>query len=95
LLLLSVFRPSKEGKEEEFREWFVWSNNEFAKHPGFVGRRLLKPVGGGPYVAIVEHESMESFAAMNGSPFHAEAGKRVGPLLDGNPAPQFFEVMPL
>jgi hypothetical protein len=25
------FPPIKSGKDEEFREWFAWSNKEFAK----------------------------------------------------------------
>ena len=48
---------------------------------------------GGSYAAVVEHESYETFMAMHTSPFHDEAGKRVGPLLDGHPTPQFYEVI--
>ncbi len=87
------FPPIMEGKDAEFREWFVWTNQEFANSKGLVGRRLLKPMKGGNYVAIVEHESQETFMAMNKSPAHAAAGKRVGPLLDGSPSPQFYEVV--
>lgn len=87
------FPPIREGKDAEFREWFTWSNNEFAKNKGFLGRRLLRPMEGGNYVAILEHESRETFTAMQGSPIHAEAGKRVAPLLDGHPAPTFYELI--
>ena len=31
--------------------------------------------------------------AMQNSPEHVEAGKRVAPLSDGNPTPQFYEVI--
>ena len=92
-VVIISFPPIKEGKDAEFREWFAWTNNEFANYKGFIGRRLLKPVKGGNYAAILEHESQETFMAMNNSPAHAEAGKRVGPLLDGNPTPQFYEAI--
>ncbi len=86
------FPPIKPGKDAEFREWFAWSNAEYAKHKGFVGRRLLVPRQGGHYVAIVEHESYETFMAMHTSPTQARAHERVEPLLDGDPTPHFFEV---
>jgi heme-degrading monooxygenase HmoA len=87
------FPPIVEGRDAEFREWFALTNKEFANHKGLIGRRLLKPAKGGNYAAIVEHESQETFMAMNKSPAHAEAGKRVGPLFDGSPSPQFYEVI--
>jgi heme-degrading monooxygenase HmoA len=87
------FPPIKEGKDAEFREWFAWTNKEFANYEGLIGRQLLKPMKGGNYAAIVEHESQETFMAMHNSPAHAEAGKRVGLLFDGSPTPQFYEVI--
>ena len=87
------FPSIKEGKDAEFREWFVSTNKEFANCKGFIGRRLLKPVKGGNYAAIVEHENQETFMAMQDGPAHAEAGKRVRPLLNGSPTPQFYEVI--
>lgn len=85
------FPPIKAGKDDEFREWFAWSNQEYAKHNGFISRRLLKPRDGGLYTAIVEHESYETFMAMHTSPTQAEAARRVKPLLDGEPTPEFYE----
>ncbi len=88
------FPAIKEGKDTEFREWFEWSNTEFVNHKGFIQRLLLKPVQGvGNYVAIVEHESRETFMAMHNSPAHEEAGRRVALLLDGHPTPLFYEVV--
>lgn len=85
------FPPIKEGKDAEFREWFAWSNEEYARHKGFIRRRLLRPREGGNYVAIVEHESYETFMDMHTSPTQAEAGMRVKPLMDGGPTPAFYE----
>ncbi|HOD35566.1 MAG TPA: antibiotic biosynthesis monooxygenase [Syntrophales bacterium] len=87
------FPPIKAGKDAEFKEWFAWSNKEFAKHKGFIKRRLLKPLKEGNYAAVVEHDSRETFMAMHTSPIHDEAGKRVAPLFDGRPTPQFYEVI--
>jgi hypothetical protein len=36
------FPPIKPGKEAEFREWFAWSNAQYAKHTGFISRRLFE-----------------------------------------------------
>lgn len=87
------FPPIKAGKDAEFRQWFAWSNKEYAKHKGFISRRLLLPREGGNYAAFVEHESYETFMAMHTSPTQAEANQRVKPLLDGSPTPQFYEVI--
>lgn len=87
------FPPIMEGKDAEFREWFALTNKEFANYKGLIGRRLLNPVKGGNYAAIVEHESQETFMAMNKSPAHAEASRLVGPLFDGSPSPQFYDVI--
>jgi heme-degrading monooxygenase HmoA len=87
------FPPIKEGKDSEFREWFTWTNKEFANCKGFVARRLLEPLQGGTYVAIVEHESRETFTAMGDTPAHAQAGKRAALLLDGQPTVHFYDVI--
>lgn len=87
------FPSIKTGKDAEFREWFVQANKEFANYKGFISQRLLKPIKGGNYAAIVEHESHETFMAMHNSPAHAEASKRVEAVLDGSRSPQFYEVI--
>jgi antibiotic biosynthesis monooxygenase (ABM) superfamily enzyme len=86
------FPPIKEGKDAAFREWFAWSNEQYAKHKGFIRRRLLKPRKGGNYAALVEHENFETFMAMHTSPTQAEAMERVKPLFDGHPIAQFYDV---
>ena len=53
----------------------------------------MKPLKEGNYAAVVEHDSRETFMAMHTSPIHDEAGKRVAPLFDGHPTPQFYEVI--
>jgi heme-degrading monooxygenase HmoA len=92
-IVIVNFPPIKNGKDAEFREWFAGTNKEFKSFKGLISRRLLKPVKGGNYAAVVEHESKETFMAMHESHAHEEAGRRVAPLFDGTPSPQFYEVI--
>jgi heme-degrading monooxygenase HmoA len=87
------FPPIKAGKDAEFKEWFAWSNQEFSHFNGFVRRRLLKPLEGGNYAAIVELESREAFQAMEGSAAHDQAHERVVSLFEGKPSPHYYEVV--
>lgn len=88
------FPPIKKGKEEEFKEWFAWSNTIYEKFDGFVSRQLLKPTKGKKnYAAIVEHESEETFMAMHLSDERQAAWEKVEPLLEGSPTPGFYEVI--
>jgi heme-degrading monooxygenase HmoA len=87
------FPPIKEGRDGDFREWFASSGRAFRKFPGFISRRLLKPVNGGNYAAIVEFTDQASFEAMHGSSTHDEAGERVKPLFEGRPTPTFYQVV--
>ncbi|MFZ2095499.1 MAG: hypothetical protein WAV05_02565 [Anaerolineales bacterium] len=87
------FPPIKASKDAEFRAWFAWSNEQYAKHKGYICRNLLKPRKGGNYVSVMEHESYETFMAMHTSSTQAEAHKRVEPLFDGNLSPEFFDVI--
>lgn len=87
------FPAVREGKDAEFREWFVWSNEVYAKHDGFIRRRLLKPSKEGRYAAVVEHATRDTFMAMHTSADQREARERVKSLLDGDPTPEFYEVV--
>jgi heme-degrading monooxygenase HmoA len=87
------FPPIMKGKDAEFIEWFAWSNRELARHKGYLGRRLLRPAGGGNYVAVMELESRGTFAAMQHSPEHDEVAGRVAGLLNGWPDLRQYEVV--
>lgn len=93
LVVIIHFPPIKEGKETEFLEWFAWSNEEFSRQQGFINRRLLKPLTGTNFTALLELENHESLASLQSSAAHNEAAGRVGPLLDGSPTPQLYEVV--
>ncbi len=92
-IVIIDFPPIQPGKDAEFREWFIRTNDEFGKHEGFISRRLLNPLKGGNYAAIVEHESHETFMKMHSTPAHAQASERVAPLFDGRRTPQFYDVI--
>lgn len=87
------FPKIKEGKDEEFRQWFADSNRAYADHPGFIRRILLRPRDGGNYVAVVEHESHETFMAMHTSSTQAKLRQRVQPIFEGDPDPSFYDVV--
>jgi heme-degrading monooxygenase HmoA len=91
MFINTVFFPMlKKEKDSEFRDWFVWTNQKYAKHKGFISRKLLNPTRNGTYAIIVEHESLESFLAMHNSSTQAEAYKRLEPLFDGELIPNFY-----
>ena len=93
LVNIVEFPRIKEGQDAAFRQWFVDSNRAYAEHPGFIRRILLRPREGGHYVAIVEHESHQTFMAMHTSPTQAALRERVASLLDGDPRPVFYDVV--
>lgn len=88
------FPPVAEGHDEDFVAWFAASNQAFARFPGFISRQLLRPQDGqGGYVAIVVHESAETFGRMQRSTERDQAWEQVSHLLTGTPTPRFFEVV--
>jgi heme-degrading monooxygenase HmoA len=89
---LIQFPAVREGKDEEFREWFEWSNGVYASFAGFISRRLLRSKEGA-YVGLVEHESEETFMAMHLSPERQKSWEKVESLLQGSPVPTFYSVI--
>jgi hypothetical protein len=66
MFINTVFFPMlKKEKDSEFRDWFVWTNQKYAKHNGFISRKLLNPTRNGTYAIIVEHESLERATMLN------------------------------
>lgn len=87
------FPKIKDGKDPEFHRWFADSNRAYAKHSGFIRRILLRPRATGNYVAIVEHESYDTFMSMHTSPTQAELRQRARTLLEGDPEPTFYDAV--
>lgn len=92
-IVVISFPPIKDGMDAEFQKWFASSNQAFRNFSGFISRKLLKPLKGGNYAALVEFENEAAFQAMHSSSTHGEAGDQVRPLFDGKPVPAFYEVI--
>ena len=92
-VVIISFPPIKEGKDADFQKWFASSTQIFANFPGFLSRKLLKPLDSGTYTAIVEFETQTAFQAMHSSALHEKAGEQVRPLFDGKPTPTFYDVI--
>ncbi len=92
-IVIVSFPAIKEGKDADFRNWFASSSKTFSKFSGFINRRLLEPIDGGNYAAIVEFSDQVAFKTMHGSPAHEKALEQVLPLFAGKPAPAFYQVI--
>ena len=87
------FPPIPADRDEDFRRWFSMSNEQYAKHPGFIRRRLLKSRKQGTYTAIIEHESYETFMTMHKSRDQANASNHLKTVLAEGPTAQFYELV--
>ena len=91
--IIVSFPLIKEGKDAEFQKWFTSSNQEYSTFKGFISRKLLRPIEGGTYVAIIEFANQDDFKAMHTSKIHDEESEQVQPLFNGGPKPKFYEVI--
>ncbi len=88
------FPPIKEGKEQEFKDWFKESNTIFSKFDGFVSRRLLVSAKGS-YAGLVEHRSKDTFMKMHNSKERDELHAKAATILEGEPKAGLYEVVEL
>jgi heme-degrading monooxygenase HmoA len=51
-------------QDKDFRDWFASSNDQLRETAGLKGRHLLRAPDGS-YIALMEHESASTFAAMH------------------------------
>ncbi|RYV49336.1 hypothetical protein [Pengzhenrongella frigida] len=72
--------------------WFAWSNDELREVDGLTGRRLLR-ASDGTYVAVVEHESAQTFAAMSATGVAAHVQSRLRKILKEVPQTATLEVV--
>jgi heme-degrading monooxygenase HmoA len=92
-IVVISFPRIKDGRDTDFRKWFDSSNQAYSSFQGFISRKLLKPLEGGTYAAIVEFEDRAGFKAMHSSSIHGQQGEEVRSMFDGQPAPKFYEVI--
>ena len=79
-------------REEEFQAWFAWSNGQLRGIDGLQGRRLLRAADGS-YIALVEHKSAETFAAMHLTEVAQLVHARLGDVLGDEPLATKYEVV--
>lgn len=92
LIAVVRFPPVPMESDEDFRAWFAWSNDLLRDADGLRARRLLRSDDGG-YLALVEHDSAETFARMHASPVAAEVQQRLHQLLEDGPQAHMYEVV--
>lgn len=68
-------------RDQAFRDWFAWSNDQLRDTEGLKARRLLRALDGS-YTALVEHEDAGTFAAMHSAGPVAKIHEQLGEILD-------------
>lgn len=89
---IAKFPEVPSQREEEFQAWFAWSNGQLRGIDGLQGRRLLGAADGS-YIALVEHQSAETFAAMHTTKAASQVHARLGEILKGEPLATKYEVV--
>jgi heme-degrading monooxygenase HmoA len=85
--VVSVLRlPVRPGSEDAlvyaFAELEIFRHSE--QSGGFLGGRLLRPHGGGPFLVIAEWESDHAYRVWLENPVREELGAQIEPLLTGD-----------
>ena len=95
MLILINFPKLKKGRENDFLQWFEWTNIEFQQFGGFVSRKLIKSKfkDDPTYSAIFEVKDLESFSKIHSSNLHKIVFSRVIPMLEGEPEREFYDVV--
>ena len=78
--------------DNDFRDWFAWSNDQLCGMAGLRGRRLLR-ASDGSYTVLVEHESAAAFAAMLKAEAVSMIHRGLGPLLNDRRQAMSYDVL--
>ena len=89
---IASFPEVPTDRRDEFHAWFAWSNTQLRGTDGLEGRRLLR-TSDGAYVALAEHHSAESFAAMHTTEQTTRVQARLAEILTGRPQAAKYEVV--
>ncbi|WP_407343443.1 antibiotic biosynthesis monooxygenase family protein [Pengzhenrongella phosphoraccumulans] len=89
---IASFPEVPTDRRDEFHAWFAWSNAQLRGTDGLEGRRLLRTTEG-TYVALVEHQSAETFAAMHATEQATRVQARLAEILTASPRAAKYEVV--
>jgi heme-degrading monooxygenase HmoA len=89
---ITSFPEVPTDRRGEFQAWFAWSNTQLRGMDGLEGRRLLRTTDGA-YVALVEHHSAETFAAMHTTDQATRVQLRLAEILTDWPQAAQYEVV--
>lgn len=79
-------------RDNDFRDWFAWSNEQLRHTAGLKDRRLLRAQNGS-YIALVEHESASTFAAMHSVEAVSMIHAGLGSILSDGPQATKYDVV--
>jgi len=79
-------------RDQDFRDWFAWSNDQLRETEGLKSRRLLRSADGS-YAALVEHDSADTFAAMHTAESVAGIHGRLGQIVEDGPQATRYDVV--
>ncbi len=89
IIVIAKFPIINQGQDNEFKEWFDWSNHLLKEIPGFISRRLAKDRNGN-YSVIGE---FDTFKALHTSNLHKLIHEKTSSLFNGMPKPEIFEIV--
>jgi heme-degrading monooxygenase HmoA len=81
VLQLHVRPGSEDALVAVFAELEIFRHSE--ESGGFLGGRLLRSLGGGPFLVVAEWESEDAYRGWLENPVREELGAHIEPLLSG------------
>jgi len=91
-IAIARFPAVPAGRDKDFRDWFASSNDQLRETAGLKGRRLLRAADGS-YIALMEHESANSFAAMRTATAVSMIHSGLGRMLNDRQQAMGYEVV--
>ena len=91
-IAIARFPAVPAGRDQDFRDWFASSNDQLREMAGLKGRRLLQAADGS-YVALMEHESLNSFAATRTATAVSMIHSGLGQILNDRQQAMGYEVV--
>jgi hypothetical protein len=91
-IAIARFSAVPAERDQDFRDWFARSNNHLRETAGLKSRRLLRAPDGS-YIALLEHESASTFAAMHTTEAVSMIHEGLGLILNDGPQALTYDVV--